>query len=125
MKIGIVGAGATGLVAAYDLVREGHEVTVLEGSDELGGLAASLRVQGTALERFYHHIFGTDQAIISLIRELGLGEKLRFHDTTTGIYHDGRLHDFSSPARMLRFPAIGLLDRVRFGASSAGLKLVR
>lgn len=125
MRIGVIGAGATGLTAAHDLVRAGHEVTVLEGSDELGGLAASLQVQGTPLERYYHHIFGTDRAIIDLIAELGLGDRLRFHHTTTGIYHGGRLHDFSTPADMLRFPPLRLLDRIRFGVSSAMLKLVR
>ena len=125
MKIGIIGAGATGLTAAYDLVRDGHEVTVLEGAGELGGLAGSLQVQGTPLERFYHHIFGTDRAIIDLIEELGLSPKLRFHATTTGIYHDGGLHDFSTPADMLRFPPLSLVDRVRFGVSSAALKAIR
>ncbi len=125
MNIGVVGAGATGLTAAHDLVRAGHDVTVLEGSDEVGGLAASLSVQGTPLERFYHHLFGTDRAMIELISELGLGHKLRFHDTTTGIYYGGQLYDFSSPADMVRFAPLGLLDRLRFGASSAVLKLVR
>ncbi len=125
MRVGIIGGGATGLTAAHDLARGGHEVTVLEGSDEIGGLAGSLQVQGVALERFYHHIFGTDRAMIELIGELGLADRLRFHETTTGIYHGGTLHDFSTPLDMLRFPPIGLVDRVRFGASSAVLKLIR
>ncbi|WP_346619996.1 NAD(P)/FAD-dependent oxidoreductase [Blastococcus montanus] len=125
MKIGIIGAGATGLTAAYDLVKDGHDVTVLEGADEIGGLAGSLEVQGTPLERYYHHIFETDRAIIDLIEELGLGPKLQFHSTTTGIYYDGELHDFSTPVEMLKFPPLGLLDRVRFGGSSAMLKVIR
>ncbi|MEX5719548.1 NAD(P)/FAD-dependent oxidoreductase [Geodermatophilus maliterrae] len=125
MKIGIIGAGATGLTAAYDLAADGHDVTVLEGADEIGGLAGSLEVQGTPLERYYHHIFGTDRAMIDLIDELGLSPKLRFHATTTGIYHDGALHDFSTPAQMLAFPPLRLRDRIRFGASSAALKAVR
>ena len=125
MKIGIIGAGATGLTAAYDLVKEGHDVTVLEGADEIGGLAGSITVQGTPLERYYHHIFETDRAIIDLIEELGLGPKLKFHSTTTGIYYEDELHDFSTPVDMLKFPPLTLVDRVRFGASSAVLKLIR
>lgn len=125
MRIGIIGAGATGLTAAHDLVGDGHDVTILEGADEPGGLAASLQVQGTPLERFYHHIFGTDRAMIDLIGELGLADRLRFHQTTTGIYHDGTLYDFSSPQDMLRFPPLPLRDRIRFGLSSAALKLIR
>ena len=125
MKIGIIGAGATGLTAAYDLVKDGHDVTILEGADEIGGLAGSITVQGTPLERYYHHIFESDRAIIDLIEELGLSPKLKFHSTATGIYYDGALNDFSTPAEMLKFPPLGLLDRVRFGASSAMLKVIK
>lgn len=125
MKLGIAGAGATGLTAAFDAVKAGHDVTVLEASPELGGLAASVEVGGTPLERFYHHSFKTDRAMIELVRELGLGDKLRFHRPPTGVYFDGRMHPFGTPAEMLKFPALSLLDRVRFGASSAALKAVR
>ena len=125
MKLGIAGAGATGLTAAFDAVKAGHDVTVLEASPELGGLAASVEVGGTPLERFYHHSFKTDRAMIELVRELGLGDKLRFHRPPTGVYFDGRMHPFGTPAEMLKFPALSLLDRLRFGASSAALKAVR
>ena len=39
MRIGIVGAGAAGLAAAYDLSRAGHEVTVHESAPFIGGQA--------------------------------------------------------------------------------------
>jgi len=125
MRVGIVGAGATGLTAGFELVKDGHEVTLLEAEPELGGLAASISVGGTPLERYYHHVFAGDTAMISLIEELGLGPRLRFHSPTTGIFYDGRLHDFTSPLQMLRFTPIPLLDRLRFGMSSALLKLIR
>ncbi|KAA5836103.1 NAD(P)/FAD-dependent oxidoreductase [Saccharopolyspora hirsuta] len=125
MRVGIVGAGATGLTAAYDAVKAGHDVTVLEASAELGGLAASIEVGGTPLERFYHHSFRTDRAMIGLIEELGLGHLLWFHRPTTGVYADGQLHDFGTPQEMLRFPGFSLLDKLRFGASAAVLKAVR
>ncbi|WP_127355925.1 NAD(P)/FAD-dependent oxidoreductase [Actinacidiphila soli] len=129
MNLGIIGAGATGLTAAYDAVKAGHQVTVLEAADELGGLAASLQVGGEAggvpLERYYHHIFRSDRAMIELIEELGLGDDLRFHRPTTAVFRDGELHPFSTPLEMLRFPSFSLLDGIRFGASSAALKVIR
>jgi protoporphyrinogen oxidase len=125
MNLGIIGAGATGLTAAWDAVRAGHQVTVLEAADELGGLAASLEVGGVPLERFYHHIFRSDKAMIALIEELGLGDALRFHKPTTGIYRGGKLIDFTTPFDMLRFPDFGPVDAVRFAGSSAVLKAVR
>ena len=39
----VVGAGLSGLVAAYELVRAGHDVRVLEASDAIGGRAQTLR----------------------------------------------------------------------------------
>jgi protoporphyrinogen oxidase len=123
--IGVVGAGATGLTAAFYAAKAGHEVTVLEASEELGGLAGSITVGGTPLERFYHHCFRSDKAMIDLIGELGLGARLRFHRPTTGVYADGRLHPFGTPQEMLRFPLFSFSDRLRFGMSSALLKVVR
>ena len=39
----VVGAGLSGLVAAYELVRAGHDVRVLEASNAPGGRAQTLR----------------------------------------------------------------------------------
>ena len=39
----VVGAGLSGLVAAYELVRAGHDVQVLEASNVIGGRAQTLR----------------------------------------------------------------------------------
>ncbi|MET7655481.1 MULTISPECIES: NAD(P)/FAD-dependent oxidoreductase [unclassified Streptomyces] len=125
MNLGVIGAGATGLTAAYDAVKQGHAVTVLEAADELGGLAASIPVGGVPLERYYHHIFRSDREMIELIEELGLGGDLRFHKTTTGVYRGGRTHPFSTPLEMLTSPLYGLPAGVRFGLSSAWLKVVR
>ena len=120
--IGIIGAGATGLAAAHHLAKAGYEVTILERNDELGGLAASIDVGGTRLERYYHHLFATDTVFISLAKELGLGDKLIFKTLPTGILYNGKPHDFSTPAQMLSFSPIPFLDRVRFGFVSAFLK---
>ncbi|HEX2057274.1 MAG TPA: NAD(P)/FAD-dependent oxidoreductase [Actinomycetota bacterium] len=125
MKVGVVGAGATGLSAGYTLAKAGHQVTLLEKSSELGGLAASITVGGTPLERYYHHLFASDTAIIRLVEELGLGDDLRFRTPTTGIYYGGRLHPFGTPREILSFPPISLADRIRFAGSSAYLKALR
>ena len=122
MRVGIVGAGATGLSAGYTLAGAGHDVTLLEKGPELGGLVASIDVGGTPLERFYHHVFASDKEIIGLVEELGLGDDLVFRSPRTGIYYDGRLHPFGTPREMLAFSPIGPLDRLRFAASSAYLK---
>ncbi|HEX2171957.1 MAG TPA: FAD-dependent oxidoreductase, partial [Dehalococcoidia bacterium] len=73
MDFGILGGGVLGLTAALRLAERGHRVTVYEKEPEAGGLAAGFRVRDAWLEKFYHHLFESDTAIIALIRELGLG----------------------------------------------------
>ena len=38
LNVAVVGAGAAGLVTAYELLAAGHRVTVFEQSDQVGGL---------------------------------------------------------------------------------------
>lgn len=43
MKIAIIGAGYAGMSAAYDLNKAGHEVTIYESANHVGGLAAGFK----------------------------------------------------------------------------------
>ena len=42
-RVAIVGAGVTGLTAAYDLSESGHEVTLYESANQVGGLSAGFK----------------------------------------------------------------------------------
>ena len=66
MRVGIIGGGATGLAAAYDLSQLGHDVSVYEKNDFLGGHASTFNIHGTPVERGYHHWFTSDNAIADL-----------------------------------------------------------
>lgn len=44
MKIAIIGAGITGLSAAYELGKKGHEVVVFERSQYPGGLGNYIKL---------------------------------------------------------------------------------
>lgn len=115
MRIGIIGAGLTGLTAALELAKAGHTVTVCERAPEPGGLAGTFPYQGTRLEVFYHHIFTTDLESIDLIRELGLAGRLQWRETPMGVYQHGRLYKFATPMDLLRFTPLSFLNRIRFG----------
>lgn len=116
-NIAIIGAGAGGLAAAYDLTRAGHEVTIFEKESTPGGLAAGFKEPAWdwSLEKFYHHWFQTDHAILELTRELGLQDKVQFHRPKTVVYYNGDFYPFDSPIAALLFPGLSFLDKIRFG----------
>ena len=115
MKIGIVGAGAAGLSAAYDLAKSGHEVVVYESAPFIGGQASTIPVGGYPLERGYHHLFTNDRAILDLMVELGIGDTMEWYPSNVGTYVNGGLHRTTTAFDLLRFNAIPMWERVRMG----------
>src|SRR5580692_9284572 len=113
-KVLIVGGGFTGLTAALRLSAEkNYSVTLVESSDHLGGLAAGFPLCGTMLEKTYHHLFLTDTSILDLVRELGLEDKLVWHDSSVGIFRDGQVHPFKTPRDLLGFKPCSFIGRWR------------
>lgn len=115
MRIGIIGGGITGLVAGYDLAGEGHEVTVIEAFNEVGGLAAGFPLNGNSLEKAYHHIFLTDTDIIGLTKELGIEDKLVWNPSSIGCFRDSEVHAFGTPKSLLTFKPLPFFSRIRLG----------
>jgi protoporphyrinogen oxidase len=114
-KIAIVGGGIAGLTAAYELSKLGFPVAVVEQDEILGGQASAFPFGGSYVEKFYHHIFASDIHIRALIDELGLGDKLLWLDSRTGVFHQKRIYPFVSPLDLLRFEPLSLADRIRLG----------
>jgi protoporphyrinogen oxidase len=127
MRIAIIGAGAAGLTAAYHLSALDHQVVVYEASGQPGGLASGFKDDrwDWSLERFYHHWFTSDDAIIDLIDQLGLAKKLFFPRPVTSIWYRDRAYPFDSYLRALTFPHLSLIDKLRAGPVAVYLRLLR
>jgi len=123
--IAIVGAGLAGLTAGLRLSEAGYPVRIFERYPRPGGLARALEVGGEPLEAFYHHLFTTDTAYVELAGELGLADDIEWLPSRMGIWADGRLWDFGTPASLLRFGPMNLLDKLRFGLSTLWLQRQR
>jgi protoporphyrinogen oxidase len=126
VKIAIIGAGFSGMAAAYDLIKAGHKVTIFEAADHAGGLASGFKEPGWAwsVEKYYHHWFASDKYMLGLIKELGWEDKVIFPRPLTVMYHNGKFYPFDSIVKALLFPGLGFgINKIRFGLVGLFLRL--
>mgnify|MGYP001226996625 CR=1 FL=1 len=128
-RVAIIGAGATGLAAAYDLARQGIGVDLYEAGAEVGGLAAGFKDERWewTLEKFYHHWFASDDAILGLIAELGAQDRVLFPRPTTSLWLNGKVYPMDRPnivVANLRLP-LSWPAKIRYGVTGLYLRLTR
>jgi protoporphyrinogen oxidase len=120
-SIAVIGGGPMGLATAYRLLTEGHQVTLFEADDRLGGMTASFDFGGVSIERFYHFICKPDQPLFDTLRELRIADSLKWVPTSMGLYYrkeaakTGRVYQWGRPDALLRFPHLDLLSKIRYG----------
>lgn len=75
-KIAVLGAGITGLTAAYTLSKQNVDVTVYEQSDEVGGAIKTTKKNGWLVEKGPNTLMVKDEEIWNLLNELGLDDQI-------------------------------------------------
>jgi protoporphyrinogen oxidase len=89
-----IGAGPAGLTAAYELVKSGVPVRVLEASAErVGGLSRTERYKGFAFDIGGHRFFSKSREIEDLWTEI-LAEEMLDRGRLSRIYYRGRFFDY-------------------------------
>lgn len=103
----------TGLTVALRLAREGMPVVVHELEPSTGGLTGGSAIAGIPVERFYHCVLPTDEALLALFSEIGVSDLVGWTRTRTGFLSEGKLLEMTTTRDFLAFPVIGLMDRFR------------
>ncbi len=124
-RVAIIGGGFAGLTAAYELAKKGYRPFLFERMPELGGLAGTFPIEGTRLERGYHHWFTSDTHIVDLMGDLGLGDRVMWIASKTGWFYGGKIWNWVTPMDLLQFTPLPLIDRLRLGASTLYLQTRR
>lgn len=123
--IAVIGGGITGLTASFRLAQMGYRVTLWERGTQLGGQANAFPVAGTAIERFYHHLFQSDREMIALAEEIGIADQLVWLPSNVGYFADGKIWPLNGALDLLRLGFLPFHDRLRVGLVTAYLQRVR
>jgi protoporphyrinogen oxidase len=115
MRVAIIGAGFTGLSAGYYLSKKGVDVTIFETASKSGGLAVGFKEDKWrwSLEAHYHHLFTSDNEVLSLAKEIG--QDVVFKRPATSSFVDNKIYQLDSVNNLLKFPKLAIVDRIRTG----------
>src|SRR3989338_7865411 len=108
MNIAVIGAGFTGLSAAYHLFKNNHKVTIFEKDSNPGGLAVGFQEKKWrwSIEKHYHHWFTNDKTALNLAEEIGY--KVIIKRPKTSVYVNNQIYKLDSPLNVIMFPKLEL-----------------
>ena len=112
---GVIGGGMLGMQLANKLIKEGHQVSILEAAEEIGGLTSVWQLGKATWDKYYHVILLSDLVLRELLEELGLDQEMKWVETKSGFYTDGKLYSMSNSLEFLQFPPLSLIDKFRLG----------
>ena len=91
-RIAIIGAGVSGLSCAWRLRAAGHDVTIFEKSDHVGGRTRSIRQDGFIFDVGAITMLPTYRNTVALAAELGIEQHLHKVTPIIGIPRNGTIH---------------------------------
>ncbi len=104
--ITILGAGISGLAAAYWLDKEGYDITILEASSEPGGSMQTLREDNFLIDMGPNSGLETTPLIRQIVDEVGLSNEMVYANESSNkryILRDGHLYSLpTSPPAFLK-----------------------
>lgn len=123
----IVGAGLTGLSAAYHLAEAGVEVQVLEALEQPGGACRTIEKDGFSFDLTGHLLHLRLRESVALLKRLGVWRQLRRRQRRAGIALAGRItpyplqiHTYRLPAEVRRDCVLGFVRATNSGVRGEG-----
>ncbi len=124
-RIAIIGGGYSGLSAAHSFIKSGYSVDVYEAAPFLGGLASTFNIGDTEVEKFYHHLFLSDNYLIDLLKEFNLQDRIIWKNSSTSYFYKGKIYPFTGPIDLLKFTPVNFINRIRMGLLALYLQRVK
>lgn len=121
----VVGGGLLGMELCRRLARRGERVTLVEASEELGGLASTWEIGEVRWDRHYHVIAPGDARTLRLIDDLSLGDELQWCSVPAGCESEGRIHPATTPREILALPFLNWTSKARLGITAARAAVLR
>ncbi len=95
--IAVLGAGPAGLMAAWELVEAGYQVTILDRDDHVGGMCATQTFKGEHGDYRFdfggHRFITKNPKLLSFVDEL-MGDDLLFAQRKSVIRYRGRIYQY-------------------------------
>ena len=107
----VIGAGISGLAAAFYLKKKGLDVSLFEKSEHVGGVIRSLHKEGYLLEEGPNTYMGLTDPVQEMVESLGLTESMVFpqkHASKRFIFRKGKLYRL--PTNPFHYFTSGLLS---------------
>ncbi|MFQ5907134.1 MAG: FAD-dependent oxidoreductase, partial [bacterium] len=103
-RVVVVGAGVSGTTAAFLLCEAGHEVTVLERENSVGGLARTFRYGSYSFDIGPHRFHTDDLTVLRFLHRI-LESNWAEIDRKSGVWMYGKYHDWPlRPSSVLKLP---------------------
>lgn len=118
----VLGGGIAGLATAYELLKRGHRVRLIERSSEVGGLARTFEREGFRFDIGGHRFHSNNPSVVQWLKDL-LKEDLLVVPRVSHIHLNGRFAEYPivfpqaltifSPIKAVEMIASYLLAKVR------------
>jgi len=123
-KVVIIGAGPAGLTAAWELVTKAgdtYDVTILEATDYVGGMAKSVSYDGNIMDVGGHRFFSKEKMVLewwnAFFQRSGRMSELMLRNRKVSIYYNNKFFDYPVTFNLNNIIKLGFWNACKAGVS--------